>query len=448
MNIFLETYGCQMNVADSELVRAILVKSGHNLAKSVDDAEVILINACAIRENAYRKIYGRLDAFRPLQRKMKQDQRPFIVGILGCMAQNMKATLFRHPVVNLIVGPDNYRALPSLINKAALPQQGKRKPLEIEANLSEEETYSGITPARFDGVNAWVTVMRGCDNFCTFCVVPYTRGRERSRSKEEIIEEVHDLARQGFKQVTLLGQNVNSYRTDGAAFADLLLAAAEVQGIERVRFTSPHPKDFPEPLLEAIASHPKICKHIHLPLQSGSDRILKLMDRTYTQDEFIRLVEKIRAVIPGVSLTTDLITGFPSETDLDHQETIAAMEAARFNSAYIFKYSERKGTIAARKYSDDVSPEVKTKRIVQLFDLQHEIALELNREKIGQTMTVLIEGESDKRPGIQIGKTDGNMTVMFSETGLAPGEMIQIEMTEASPSVLTGRNLDLTVLSF
>ncbi len=447
MNIFLETYGCQMNVADSELVCAILVDAGHSMTKSVDKAEVILINACAIRENAYRKIYGQLDGFRPLQRKMKQEKHSFVVGILGCMAQNMKAALFRHPVVNLIVGPDNYRALPNLIKKAAFPQKGKRKSREIDANLSEEETYSGITPARFDGVNAWVTVMRGCDNFCTFCVVPYTRGRERSRSKEEIIEEVIQLAAQGFKQVTLLGQNVNSYRTDGATFADLLLAAAETQGIERVRFTSPHPKDFPEPLLEAIAAHPKICKHIHLPIQSGSDRILKLMDRSYTQDEFIRLVEKIRTAIPGVSLTTDLIVGFPTETDKDHQETIAVMKAVRFDSAYIFKYSERKGTIAARQYPDDVLPEMKTKRIVALFDLQHRIGLEKNREKIGLSMMVLIEGESDKRPGIQIGKTEGNTTVMFPTTGLLPGELIQVEMTEASPSVLTGLPLVLTVLS-
>lgn len=436
-----------MNVADSELVRSILVAAGHRLSKSVDDAEVILINACAIRENAYRKIYGRLDGFRPLQRKMKRDERPFVVGILGCMAQNMKATLFRHPVVNLIVGPDNYRTLPNLIAKAALPQGGKKKALEINANLSEEETYSGIVPTRFDGVNAWVTVMRGCDNFCTFCVVPYTRGRERSRSKDEVLEEVRQLAEQGFKQVTLLGQNVNSYRTAGAVFSDLLLASAEIKGIERVRFTSPHPKDFPESLLEAIASHPKICKHIHLPLQSGSDRILKLMDRTYSRYEFIRLVEKIRALIPGVSLTTDLIVGFPSETEGDHQETIAAMKAARFDSAYIFKYSERKGTIAARKYPDDVSPEIKTERIVELIDLQHRISLKLNQEKIGQTMTVLIEGESDKRPGLQIGKTEGNMTVMFPDTGLPPGEVVQLEIREASPSVLTGMALSLSVLA-
>lgn len=325
--------------------------------------------------------------------------------------------------------------------------RSKKKALEINANLSEEETYSGIVPTRFDGVNAWVTVMRGCDNFCTFCVVPYTRGRERSRSKDEVLEEVRQLAEQGFKQVTLLGQNVNSYRTAGAVFSDLLLASAEIKGIERVRFTSPHPKDFPESLLEAIASHPKICKHIHLPLQSGSDRILKLMDRTYSRYEFIRLVEKIRALIPGVSLTTDLIVGFPSETEGDHQETIAAMKAARFDSAYIFKYSERKGTIAARKYPDDVSPEIKTERIVELIDLQHRISLELNQEKIGQTMTVLIEGESDKRPGLQIGKTEGNMTVMFPDTGLPPGEVVQLEIREASPSVLTGMALSLSVLA-
>jgi len=443
MTVYLETYGCQMNVSDSELVRAILTEAGHTLSPVLEGAEVVLINTCAIRENAYRKVYGRLDLLRPLRLKARRDERPFIVALLGCMAQNLKETLFRHPVVNLIVGPDNYRTLPERIAKAAAQQSGRRKVQEIEANLSEQETYSGIEPLRFDGVNAWVTIMRGCDNFCTFCVVPYTRGRERSRPAAEILEEVRQLAAKGFRQVTLLGQNVNSYASGKHSFADLIVAVAEVPGITRVRFTSPHPKDFPEALLEAIAAHPTICKHIHLPMQSGSDRILGLMNRTYTRDEFLNLVQKIRELIPEISLGTDVIVGFPTETEDDHRQTMMAMKSAQFDSAYIFKYSERKGTIAARKFPDDVPSEAKTRRIVALFDLQHEISLEKNHARIGQTLSVLIEGEADKQAGYQVGKTDGHHTVVFPETPLGPGEIIPVKITGAGISTLRGDALGI-----
>ncbi len=454
MKVYLETYGCQMNVADSELIRSILVEAGHELSPQVDDSDVVLVNGCAIRENAYRKTYGRLDLLRPLRLERQRESRPFVVGVLGCMAQNMKEALFRHPVVNLVAGPDSYRALPDLIAKAGRPKEGGhrsgRRPKikkEIDADLSIVETYSGVEPLRFDGVNAWVVVMRGCDNFCTFCVVPYTRGRERSRPKDEVLEEVQGLAEEGFKQVTFLGQNVNSYRTEGASFADLLLGAAEVPGIERVRFTSPHPKDFPEPLLEAIAAHPKICSHIHLPLQAGSDRILDLMKRTYTRTEFLSLVDQIRATIPNVALTTDLIVGFPTETEADFQDTFDMVERVGFDSAYIFKYSERIGTIAARDFPDEVSPKVKTDRIVRLFDLQHRIALEKNRDKIGKTFEVLIEGEAEKRVGHQIGKTEGHMMVVFPSTGLPPGALVPVEIKEASPAALFGEALRLSVLN-
>ncbi|MBI3805715.1 MAG: tRNA (N6-isopentenyl adenosine(37)-C2)-methylthiotransferase MiaB [Nitrospirae bacterium] len=419
-----------MNEYDSELIRSILAPHGHEMTAAVEEAEVVLINTCAIRENAHRKIYGRLDLLRPF----KKEKRHFIVGVLGCMAQNLKDALFDHPVVNLVVGPDSYRTLPKLIEEATETDSP-----QIEAYLSEYETYSDIAPMRVEGVNAWVAIMRGCDNFCTFCVVPYTRGRERSRSVENILGEVRALAEKGIPQVTLLGQNVNSYRDGEARFADLIQQVADVPGIARVRFTSPHPKDFPRPLLEAIASHPKICKHVHLPLQAGSDRVLDRMRRTYTQKEYLDLVGQIRETIPEITLTTDLIVGFPTESDADFQETLRVMETVRFDNAYIFKYSERKGTIAAREYPDDVPPEVKTERIVRLFDLQKAISLEKNRARIGRKVRVLIDGEAEKRLNHQMGKSDGNTTVVFPKTPLGQGRFISVEIEEASTGTLYGR---------
>ena len=429
MKVFLETYGCQMNEYDSELIRSILELNDHEICPSITEAEVVLINTCAIRENAYRKIFGRLDTLRP----MKGQKKGFVVGVLGCMAQNLKEELFDHPVVNLIVGPDNYRALPKLIDQV-IETDGK----EIDADLSEYETYSDIAPARIEGVNAWVAIMRGCDNFCTFCVVPYTRGRERSRSMRGILDEVRSLAEKGFRQVTLLGQNVNSYRDREATFAELILKVADTPGIERVRFTSPHPKDFPESLLEAIANHPCICKHIHLPLQAGSDRILDLMNRTYTRKEYLELVEKIHCRIPEVALTTDIIVGFPTETEVDVGETAEVIEQVGFDNAFIFKYSERKGTIAARKYQDDIPPDTKTDRIVRLLDLQRRISLGKNSEKIGKKVTVLIEGEADKRPDYQMGKSDGGTTVILPATPFGPGSLVSIDIREASSCTLYG----------
>ncbi|NOY85350.1 MAG: tRNA (N6-isopentenyl adenosine(37)-C2)-methylthiotransferase MiaB [Nitrospirae bacterium] len=443
MKIFLETYGCQMNVSDSEIVCSVLAAAGHEIAPALEEAEVVLINTCAIRENAYRKIYGRLDRLRPHRLRMIKEKGHFVVGLLGCMAQNLKKDMFKHPVVNLVVGPDNYRALPDLIAKLAARDQIKQT--EIDADLSEYETYQGIDPKRFDGVNAWVTIMRGCDNFCTFCVVPYTRGRERSRSLSDVLAEVHRLVAQGFSQVTLLGQNVNSYQAEGLSFADLIVAVADVPGVSRVRFTSPHPKDFPDALLEAIANHPNICKHIHLPLQSGSDRVLELMSRTYTGAEFLALAQKIRRSIPNVSISTDIIVGFPTETESDHQKTLILLKTVGFESAYIFKYSERKGTIASKKFPDDVSSALKTSRIVALFDTQREIALEKNRTKIGSTLNVMLEGESDKRPGFQVGKTEGNMTVIFPQTPHPLGTIIPIVVTDATSATLLGKSQSLSM---
>ncbi len=433
MKVFLETYGCQMNEYDSELIRSILNPHGHEMTDALEEASVVLMNTCAIRENAHRKIYGRLDSLRPFKKKKRGEGRPFVVGILGCMAQNLKETLFDHPVVNLVVGPDNYKSLPALIDQAARTGEPA-----IETYLSEYETYADIAPHRVAGVNAWIAVMRGCDNFCTFCVVPYTRGRERCRPIENILEEVRTLAGQGYRQVTLLGQNVNSYRHEGAAFADLICAVADLPGIQRVRFTSPHPKDFPKPLLFAIAAHPRICKHVHLPAQAGSDRILNLMNRTYDRREYLALVDEIRQTIPQVTITTDLIVGFPTETETDFQATHDLVRQAEFDNAFIFKYSERSGTIAARQYPDDVPAEVKTDRIVRLFDLQHHISLQKNQKRIGETLEVLIEGAASTHPDAQVGKSDGNITVVFPSTLLSPGTLVPVRITRATPGTLYG----------
>jgi tRNA-2-methylthio-N6-dimethylallyladenosine synthase len=430
MKIFIETYGCQMNEYDSELLRSILLDAGHELVPVEEKAEAVLLNACAVRENAHEKIYHRLDDFKGLKRRGKPD---LIVGVLGCMAQNLKRKLFVHPAVSLVVGPDNYRALPDLLVKAS-----NGGPELLDADLSEYETYDDVAPTRVEGVNAWVAVMRGCDNFCTFCVVPYTRGRERSRSPESILAEVNRLAAAGYPQVTLLGQNVNSYHSDESDFADLILKVADVPGIRRVRFTSPHPKDFPGKLLEAIASHPRICKQIHLPLQAGSDRILKMMNRTYAISEYLALVNKIRASHPGIVLTTDLIVGFPTETEEEFQQTVRAVEAVRFHAAYIFKYSQREGTIAAREWADDVPAEVKTERIVRLFDLQRGISLEKNRRMIGGEVDVLVEQRAAKREGCWNGKTDGNTTVIFPSGKTAPGDLVRVKVEDASSSTLYG----------
>ena len=306
------------------------------------------------------------------------------------------------------------------------------KPYDV--TLSEFETYSDVYPQRERGVNAWLAVMRGCNNFCTFCVVPYTRGRERSRSVENVVEETRRLASDGFKQVTLLGQNVNSYYADGKDFADLLEAVSAVEGIERVRFTSPHPKDFPDKLLRVVARNPKVCKHVHLPLQSGSNRILGLMDRTYIREEFMALAGKIRGLIPGVALSTDVIVGFCTETDADFAQTLDVMEQVGFDSAFTFKYSQRKGTIASRKYSDDVPEAIKTERIVLLNEVQKKISLRKNRAHIGETIEILLENKGSKRsPDVLYGRADGNQLVTLDEGGYALGELIQVRVIDASP---------------
>lgn len=434
--VHIETFGCQMNESDSELVRALLKREGFGFTEDRERADVLLVNTCAIRENAHNKVYAHLSDLKGLKK-----HRPLVVGVLGCMAQNLKTELAnKEPVVDILAGPDAYRQLPMLISTALASQEQGFARRGFALDLSEYETYEGVMPDRESGVNAWVTVMRGCDNFCSFCVVPYTRGRERSRDPEGILAEVRDAAQRGFKQITLLGQNVNSYRFDAWHFAELITAIADTPGIARVRFTSPHPKDFPPTLIDAIAAHPNICKHIHLPLQSGSDRILDLMGRTYTSAEYLSLVDRIRERIPGVALTTDIICGFCSETDEDFDDTRRLVEQVRFHSAYIFKYSERKNTIAARKYPDDVPDEIKGSRVSQLVELQRKITLTYHREFIGREVSVLVEGDATRSPSQGMGKTDGGITVVWDKGSepFVPGTLITKKIVDASAATLYG----------
>jgi tRNA-2-methylthio-N6-dimethylallyladenosine synthase len=421
-----------MNEYDSELVRTILRREAFSFANQPEDADVVLLNTCAIREHAYDVVYGRIGRLAPLR-----TQNPdLVIGVLGCMAQNLKDDLLgKNSGVDLIAGPDSYKRLPALIREVRASGASG-----MEVDLSEYETYSDIVPERVPGVNAWIAVMRGCDNFCTFCVVPYTRGRERSRTITSVVEETRELAGRGYKQVTLLGQNVNSYSSDGSDFADLLEAVAAVPGIERVRFTSPHPKDFPRRLLQAMARNPKICKHIHLPMQSGSDVVLDRMRRTYTRDEYLDLVEEIRGTIPGVSLSTDVIAGFPGESEEDFAATLTAMEQVEFDSAFIFKYSERRGTIAARKYPDDVSEAEKSTRVVRLNVLQKAAARRRNLAWVGRIIPVLLEGPSRKSAQDAFGRADGNQGVVFPWLATSrPGDIVPVEVISVSAHTLIGR---------
>lgn len=430
MKIYLETYGCQMNEYDSEVIRSILRQQQHEFTDVEAHADVVLLNTCAIRENAHEKIFNRLEHLRGLKKRRKGN---LVVGVLGCMAQNLRAELAeRAGVVDIVAGPDSYKRLPALM--AAVVEH---RETAFDFSLSEYETYSDIAPQRQPGVNAWIAIMRGCDNFCTFCVVPYTRGRERSREPRNIVAEAERIAAEGFKQVTLLGQNVNSYRYEQYDFADLLQMVAEVEGLERLRFTSPHPKDFPRKLLHTMAAHPKLCKHIHLPLQAGSNAVLERMNRNYTREEFMALVAEIRDTVPEVSLTTDIICGFCGETEADFEETLRVVEQARFDSAFTFKYSQRKHTIAERKYADEVPEEVKVARLIRLNELQREISLAQNAREVGRVHTVLVEEVSKKRPDEWLGRTDQNKGVVFAGR-VKPGDLVKVRIESYGTNTLLG----------
>ncbi len=428
--VYIETYGCQMNEYDTEIVKAILKKENYAFAEQPEDAQVIFLNTCSVRENAHQKVQQRINQLKQLKKKNKE----IVLGVLGCMAQNLREEILEENIaVDLIAGPDSYKKLPQMLHN--ISEVGDR---EYALTLSEYETYSDIFPEHEGGVNAWIAVSRGCDNFCTFCVVPYTRGRERSRDPQNIVEEVRRLAEMGYKQITLLGQNVNSYRFEKYDFADLIEMVSAVQGIQRIRFTSPHPKDFPEKLLKVVAENPKACKHIHLPLQAGNDRVLELMNRTYTQKEFLNLVDQMRQMIPDLALTTDVIVGFPSETEEEFQDTLKVMREVEFDAAFMFKYSERQHTIASRKYPDDVPEEEKQSRLTRLIDMQKKIALKRNQTHLGQTFEVLVE-TTGKKPNQLLGRNDGNKIVVFPDNGARIGDMVQVEIEEVTSNTLIGK---------
>jgi tRNA-2-methylthio-N6-dimethylallyladenosine synthase len=431
--IYIETYGCQMNVADSEVVLSLLTEGGHEVTQQLSEADLVLVNTCSVRENAEQRIYGRLGEFK----RLKKERPEVVVGVIGCMAERLRASLTEEKArgvgqaVDLIVGPDEYRKLPELVTNAWHGERG------IAVQLSRVETYDDIMPLRTSGVSAWISVMRGCDKFCTFCVVPFTRGRERSRSLASVVREVEVLSGRGFREVTLLGQNVNSYRDEPYDFADLLRAVAAVDPKIRVRFTTSHPQDMSDKLIATIAAHANICNFIHLPVQSGSDRILAMMNRTYSREHYLGLVSKIRAAIPGATFSTDIIAGFPTETDADHRRTVELLEEVRFDGAFTFKYSPREHT-PAYGMADDVSDELKTERITEIIAVQNRISGELNRGHVGQTFEVLVEGESKKSAGEWQGRTDGNKTVIFPKCPARPGDYVRVEIGRTNSATLFG----------
>ncbi|MCH7972354.1 MAG: tRNA (N6-isopentenyl adenosine(37)-C2)-methylthiotransferase MiaB [Bacteroidetes bacterium] len=431
--VYIETYGCQMNLADTELVRGILINHGYELTEKTDDADVVLLNTCSIREKAEERIYGRLGNFK----NVKNSNSNLVVGILGCMAERLRKDLMEEKkIVDLIVGPDEYRRLPELIDVAINGGKG------IGVQLSKTETYDDLIPYREDGLQAWISVMRGCDKFCTFCVVPFTRGRERSRSLKSIIKEIEQLSSRRFREVTLLGQNVNSYFDNENDFADLLAACAEVDPLLRVRFTTSHPQDLSEKLLQTISDHHNICNYIHLPVQSGSNRILKAMHRTYTIEHYLNLIEKARQIIPKVSFSTDIIAGFPTETYEDHLMTLDILRKIRYDGAYMFKYSPREGT-KAYKMKDDVSEKIKVKRLQEIIDLQQQISFEKNQEQIGTNEIILIEGYSKKSNEYLAGRTDGNKVVIIpADNGIKTGNYVKVKINRATSGTLFGDFVD------
>ncbi|MBS4034718.1 MAG: tRNA (N6-isopentenyl adenosine(37)-C2)-methylthiotransferase MiaB [Ignavibacterium sp.] len=434
--VYIETYGCQMNVADTEIVLGVLKNQGYVASDNAENADVILLNTCSIRENAEQRIYGRLGNFKALKTKKPE----VVVGILGCMAERLRKDLIEEKkIVDLVVGPDEYRRLPEYIDVAFNGDKG------IGVKLSRTETYDDIEPHREDGLSAWISVMRGCDKFCTFCVVPYTRGRERSRSLESIVKEVESLSARRFKEVTLLGQNVNSYSDENSAtggdFADLLAAVAKVDRSMRVRFTTSHPQDLSDKLLYTIAEHPNLCNYIHLPVQSGSNRILELMNRTYTVEHYLELIERAKRIIPGVSFSTDIIAGFPTETWEDHFATLDVMQNVRYDGAYMFKYSPREGTKAYRM-EDDVTEEMKTKRLQEIIEAQQSISFEKNQELIDKEEVVLVEGYSRKSDDFYAGRTDSNKVVIISaDKEIQPGTYVKVKINKATHATLFGKFL-------
>ena len=432
--IYIETYGCQMNVVDSEVIFSIMRKEGYERTATMEDADIILANTCSVRDNAEQRIWGRLEVFR----KQKESRPGVIVGIVGCMAERLKDNLTKTGKVDLVAGPDTYRTIPDMIKEISPGNPA------INVLLSREETYADILPVRTDknGVSAFISIMRGCNNVCSYCVVPYTRGAERSRDPETIIAEARDIFSKGYKEVTLLGQNVDSYLwKDGDRVVDfpaLLDAVARIDPSLRVRFATNHPKDISDSLIETMAAHENICDHIHLPVQSGSDRMLEKMRRRYTREWYMERVRKIREILPGCGITTDVIAGFCSETEEDHQATLSLFKEAAFDYAYMFCYSERPGTIAARNYPDDVPQEVKTRRLNEIIELQNQLSLQSNRDDVGKTFEVLVEGPSKRNPEELCGRTGSDKMCVFPGRGHKAGDYVHVTIGDCTSATLLG----------
>ena len=433
--LVIETYGCQMNVADTEVVASIMEMDGYTLTDNDRDADAIFVNTCSIRETAEQRVVKRLEYFNSLRRKRRE---PLILGVLGCMAERAKSDLIDHHNVDLVVGPDAYLDLPNLVGAA---EQGE-KAMNIE--LSKTETYKDVIPLKIAGSNisGFISITRGCDKFCTYCIVPFTRGRERSREPESILNELNDLREKGFREVTLLGQNVNSYRfKEGEItidFSALLAMVAEAAPEMRIRFTTSHPRDMNDETLETIAKYDNLCNYIHLPVQSGSSRMMKLMNRKYDREWYMDRIAAIKRIIPGCGLSTDIMCGFHSETEEDHQETLSLMREVGFDSAFMFKYSERPGTYAAKKLQDDVPEEVKSRRLQEIIDLQLELSRQSNERDLGKEFVVLVEGVSKKSREQLFGRNEQNKVIIFDKNNHRIGQYVKVRVTGCTPATLLG----------
>ena len=430
--VYIETYGCQMNVNDSEVILSILQDAGYVLTEDIAQADVILANTCSIRDNAEQRIWGRIDQFKI----QKRNRKGVVIGIVGCMAERLKDELLK--AVDIVAGPDSYRTLPELL-KAVTPDSP-----QINVLLSHEETYAEISPVRLDknGISAFISIMRGCNNVCSYCIVPYTRGRERSRDAHTIVREARELWENGYKEVTLLGQNVDSYLWEDVNFAKLLEMVAEVDPQLRVRFSTSHPKDISDEVIYTMARHENICRHIHLPVQSGSSVMLEKMRRKYDREWYLERVEKIRCVMPDCGITTDVIAGFSGETEQDHADTLSLMEKVVFDSAFMFAYSERPGTLASKKYPDDIPYEVKTARLNEIIALQGRMSLKSNEKEIGKVMKVLVEGPSKKNPDQLCGRAGSNKMCVFPSRGEKPGDYCEVKVASVTSATLICERLD------
>lgn len=436
--LYIETYGCQMNVADSEVVAAVMEMAGYGLTGSLDDADAVLLNTCSIRDNAEQKIVGRLQFLNSLRRKRGKSRR-LIIGVIGCMAERVKDDLIANHGVDLVAGPDSYLDLPGLV---ASVEAGEKA---INVELSTTETYRDVIPVRLPGnlVSGFISIMRGCNNFCSYCIVPYTRGRERSREAASILAELEDLRQKGYKEVTLLGQNVNSYRyvnPEGAVvgFADLLRVVAAAAPDMRIRFTTSHPKDMSDDILQAIADCPNVCNHIHLPVQSGSDSVLKAMNRHYDRAWYMDRIAAIRRIIPDCAITSDLFTGFHGETEEDFQQSLDLMREVGYDAAFMFKYSERPGTMASKHLPDNVAEEVKIDRLNRMIALQNELSLASHRREIGREVEVLVEGVAKRSKEQMVGRTPQNKTVVFPRGDAKVGQTVKVRVTDATSATLIG----------